>query len=72
MWDALTFTFVFVVAFVALLWIASRLYENIGPKGPVVPLAMVAIALFIAYAVVSQSPHEQECVETSPQGSGRC
>lgn len=71
-WTALEAGFWFGVTALALIWLASRAYGNDGPRGPVIPALIVAVAAFVAYTMISSPPQQTDCIEHAPQGSGRC
>ncbi len=66
--------FVFVLTFVAGVWVVAQIFEDgKGPPGQVVIAVLVAVSAITAYAVVIQgSGSRSECVEYTPQGSGHC
>lgn len=71
-WILLELAFWFVVAFLALLWLAGRAFGNAAPRGPGLLIVLTLASAAIAYAVVSAGPFDTECTEEAPQGRGRC
>ncbi len=63
---------VFVLSFAAGVWLVAQILpDGQGPPGWLVLSVLVALSALTAYPVVVQGP-VSDCVEYTPQGSGRC
>lgn len=73
LWVSLQFAIVFGVTFWALGWFAERALRRDQTRvAAAVYVLVLAVAVFTAYAVVIDPPLESDCIEASPQGTGRC